>query len=682
MVSYFSWTKNPPEEVLRERFHITTGFHADQRKIIELLVQGKRVLAIQRTGWGKSLCYQMASLYYPHLTLVFSPLKALMRDQCQRCNDSYNLPSAIISSDFTEEENRTTLAKVVGGQIKILFIAPERLDNIDWQSNVRQMRISMIIIDEAHCISTWGHDFRPNYRRIVRLLDAIPSDIPVLALTATANTRVESDILEQIGRVALIVRGTMQRPNLWSHVVSCSGDKEKLAYLATILPQWQGTGIIYTATRHDAEMVAEFLCTEGIDAAYYHAGREDSVRQTIEQQLMQNRCKVVCTTNALGMGIDKPDTRFVIHYHIPPSPIHYYQEMGRAGRDGKIARCVLLYDPTDLNIQKHFISNAKPAAKYYQRIFDLLKATPYTKRDLMMKTGYSQNTVAAILTDLEDQHIIEPVIIGRKKAHHIIGQLDQTTLATYDIVQQQKQQELQEIQQYALLQNCYMGYLTAYLGDAHGYHCGTCGQCNSAHFPFPVLTQRIYERVQYFLEESFLPRIEKRGEKQPIHEAGWSLSYHGTTRFGQLVRASKYEGAGSFPKEIVQRAVKVIRERYPLDTIDGIVSVPSTKSGMLVETFARSVANELQTNYLVVLQKIRVTGEQKSFTNWVQKANNVKDAFIVSAPRLISGRTLLLIDDIYDSGYTLREVTQTLMRAGAKQIYPFTITKTQHSDDQ
>ena len=177
METGLTWQSYPPEKLLVERFHIPTGFHPGQRDIIEQLVHGKRILAIQRTGWGKSLCYQIASLYYPHLTIVFSPLKALMRDQCQRCNTMYSIPSAIVSSDFSEEENQATMEQVVAGNFKLLFIAPERLDNAGWQKYVIRMRISMIVIDEAHCIATWGHDFRPHYRRIVRLLSAHPKNV-------------------------------------------------------------------------------------------------------------------------------------------------------------------------------------------------------------------------------------------------------------------------------------------------------------------------------------------------------------------------------------------------------------------------------------------------------------------------------------------------------------------------
>src|SRR5579872_358688 len=309
MLSGLTVLNSPLETVLRERFHILSGFYPGQREIIEQLLQGKRVLAIQRTGWGKSLCYQLTSFYYPHLTIVFSPLKALMRDQCQHCNTLYGISSAIISSENTPEENVALLEQAIAGRFKILFIAPERLDNADWQVAVRKMRISMIVIDEAHCISTWGHDFRPSYRRIARLLDAIPYNTPVLALTATTNQRVEYDIMQQIG-TAIVLRGTMQRPNLYLNVVQLPCDEDKLSYLGEILPHVPGNGIIYTATKHDAEMVAGFLQQQGIAAEYYHSGRDEEQRRDIEAKLMQNHYKVVCSTNALGMGIDKPDIRF------------------------------------------------------------------------------------------------------------------------------------------------------------------------------------------------------------------------------------------------------------------------------------------------------------------------------------------------------------------------------------
>jgi ATP-dependent DNA helicase RecQ len=239
------------------------------------------------------------------------------------------------------------------------------------------------------------------------------------------------------------------------------------------------------------------------------------------------------------------------------------------------------------------------------------------------------------------------------------------------------------MQNYAQAAGCYMGYLTAYLGDSPGYHCGVCGHCQTANFPQILPSPRIQGAAAHFFEEEFLPRIEKQGsEKYPLHEAGYSLSYYGGSRTGRLVRASKYEGAGPFALTLVQRAVEVIRTYYPLYAIHAIVSVPPTKSGLLVETFARQVAATLGVEYLPVLVKLRPTQEQKELTNWVQKATNVKNAFAVQSPEFIAGRTLLLIDDIYDSGYILREVAKTLMQAGARAVYPLTITRTNHSDNQ
>ena len=678
-----TWQSNPPEQLLKERFHINTGFHPGQRDIIEQLVQGKRLLVIQRTGWGKSLCYQMASLYYPHLTLVFSPLKALMRDQCQRCNDSYGIAAGIVSSEFSLQENRATLELAVEGKLSILFIAPERLDNADWQSSVPRMRISMIVIDEAHCISTWGHDFRPHYQRIVRLLSALPSTIPVLGLTATANTRVEQDVLEQIGAAARVIRGTMWRPNLYLNVVRVSGDWDKLCYLGEVLLLRTDTGIIYTATQRDAVMVATFLQKLGLKAEYYHADREENVRSEIEQNFMKNQYQVVCSTNALGMGIDKADVRYVVHYNVPPSPIHYYQEIGRAGRDGKIAWCILLYDPADLAIQEHLIGNDIPREKYYKLVLAVLSKNPRGLReyDILLKTGLPENALRTILAGLENQCLIEWK--PDKRVYVAVNSEGRINMSSFDTVQAQKRQELDDIKYYAQLERCSMEYLTAYLGSESGYFCTVCGYCHKENFPVVSLSQRIQAVATHFLDEDFLPCIEQcKTENYLLHEAGWSLSYHGWSNIGKLVRASKYENAGPFSLSLANRAVELIKTRYPLNKINGIVSIPPTKSGLLVETFARRVANLLNLEYLSVLTKVRPTQEQKKLTNRAQKTENVKGAFSITNSQYIKGRVLLLIDDIYDSGCMLREASETLMKAGVEAVFPLTITRTLHSDNR
>lgn len=679
----YTWSTFPPERLLSERFGMQ-HFHPGQREIIEHLVKGKRVLAIQRTGWGKSLCYQLASLYYPHLTLVFSPLKALMRDQCQRCNEVYRIPAAIVGSDFTRDENRATLELAKAGKLKIIYIAPEQLSNVLWQEYVPQLHISVVVVDEAHCISNWGHDFRPEYRRIRRLLNLLPANTPVLALTATANHRVEQDIMQQIGETALLIRGSMQRSNLHVSVTHMQGDKEKLSYLAENIPVWLGSGIVYTATKESTEKVATFLKQQGIEAEYYHASRSNSVRQEIEQGLMKNRYKVVCSTNALGMGIDKPDLQFVVHYQLPASPIHYYQEIGRAGRDGNPARCILLYNSADLDIQEYFIRGAKPAYECYGSILAAIQGEIRGLRanDLLSTIKFSRNDIEHALSDLEDQDLITYIAdkntyIARTNTY-ISKRLGSIDLSFYELVYAQKQQELLDMQHYAESDGCYMGYLTAYLGDTLGYRCGVCKNCQPENFVPATPLAVVKEAAQNF-EQNFLPIIEKR---DTIMEAGWSLSYHYHTSIGKLVSSSKYRNSGIFAEGLVLQAVKAIYTFYPLTDITGIVSVPPTKSGNLVENFALRIAHRLNIPYLPVLTKTRLTQEQKNFANSVQKQKNVQGAFSIQDAQLVAGKVLLLIDDIYDSGHTLYEVAATLRRAGSKAIYPFTITKTRHSDDQ
>jgi ATP-dependent DNA helicase RecQ len=458
-----------------------------------------------------------------------------------------------------------------------------------------------------------------------------------------------------------------------------------LEYLSALLPTLPGSGIIYTATRNNAEMVAAFLRAQNIDAIHYHAGIEDSMRQEIEQLWMANTYKVICSTNALGMGIHKPDIAFVIHYQLPASPINYYQEIGRAGRDGSAARCILLYDPEDKTIQEHFIQQAKPDQQHYSAVIDALRCEPMGmgRNDILRLTGLSQTTLKKILSDLEEQGFVKHFIHRKVRKYAYIFTLRQPDQSNNEQLRSQKEQELQDIINYANNNTCLMRYLTTYLGDHEENDCHVCSKCNAQSSPPIAIHASIRQSVALFLREGFLPHIEKRGsEKKPIHEAGWSLSYHGSSPLGKQVRASKYEGAGDFSAELVVQAVKILRAHYPLEKVSGIVSIPSTTSGSLVETFARSIANTLQIEYIPALKKTRRTGEQKNFSNWIQKAANIEGAFAISNPGRINKRTLLCIDDIYDSGYTMREAGQTLMQAGALAVYPFTITRTQHSDDQ
>ncbi len=297
------------ERKLKEIFGIDC-FYDEQWKAIEKMLNGERVLMIERTGFGKSLCYQFPATQFSGMTVVFSPLIALMRDQVGALR-KLGISANYINTEHTYEENTQIIEDALNDKIKILYIAPERQENIDWLEAAQKMHISMVVIDEAHTISTWGHDFRPAFRRIINLVKLLPDAFPVLATTATATRRVQEDIEKQIGGKITTIRGSLKRDNLLLQVLRVKSEDDKLCWLGENLPKLPGTGLIYTGTRADAEIYSQWLDSLGISVIYYHAGLGEERRREIEQGLKANQWKCIVSTNALGMGIDKPDIRTV-----------------------------------------------------------------------------------------------------------------------------------------------------------------------------------------------------------------------------------------------------------------------------------------------------------------------------------------------------------------------------------
>jgi ATP-dependent DNA helicase RecQ len=293
-----------------------------------------------------------------------------------------------------------------------------RQENREWLEAIKSnIKISMVVIDEAHCISTWGHDFIPAYKRIVNLVKVLPKNFPVLATTATATERVASDIKNQVGKNLSIIRGNLLRDNFELSVVKVRDEETKMVWLAEFLQKQNGNGLIYTGTRVDTDLFSAWLQFNEISAANYNAGLDADSRKEIENGLIANKWKCVVSTNALGMGIDKPDIRFIVHTQMPQSPIHYYQEIGRAGRDGFPTKIVLLYNPEDRELPENFIKNSRPSPIKYQKVIDALKIEPLGEWNLMRKTNLKQTQVRVIKADLIDQGIIKEVMYGRSKKY-------------------------------------------------------------------------------------------------------------------------------------------------------------------------------------------------------------------------------------------------------------------------
>jgi ATP-dependent DNA helicase RecQ len=336
------------ESILQHRFGLS-GFYDEQWVAIERILRGERVLLIEKTGFGKSLCFQFPALVFDGVTVIFSPLIALMRDQVKKLK-ALGIEARCINSEQTDAENAVIINEAKTGRVKILYIAPERQENSSWIEATRAMKLAMIVVDEAHCISAWGHDFRPAFRRIINLVKLLPKNLPVLATTATATKKVEHDIAAQMGGELTVIRGNLMRSNFRLFVIQVTSEDEKLTWLGKHLPRLPGSGIIYTGTRINTEIYTRWLSYLDIPCAGYNAGLDPGSRVAVEEGLMNNQWKCVISTNALGMGIDKPDIRFIIHTQIPQSPVHYYQEIGRAGRDGEPAWIILFYSPSDRDL--------------------------------------------------------------------------------------------------------------------------------------------------------------------------------------------------------------------------------------------------------------------------------------------------------------------------------------------
>ncbi|HEX5153524.1 MAG TPA: helicase-related protein [Parafilimonas sp.] len=563
------------------------------------------------------------------------------------------------------------------GKIKILYIAPERQENREWIDATRQMNLKMVVVDEAHCVSVWGHDFRPAFRRIINLVNLLPKGLPVLATTATATKRVEQDVAKQIGGDITILRGNLMRDNFKLFVVKVNSEDEKLIWLGKNLEKLPGSGILYTGTRVDTEIYSKWFEYLKISSASYNAGLDADSRIAIETGLMNNQWKCIISTNALGMGIDKPDIRFIIHTQIPQSPIHYYQEIGRAGRDGKPSYIILFYNPEDRKLPEAFIEGGRPSIKKYERTIAAVKAELLGERDLMRRTNLKQNQIRVIKADLMEQGIIREVVIGRSKTYEFVPDSQLLNTKTFEELRNARTKDLDSMIQYVETTGSRMKFLCDYLGDNSNHRFTNCDNTGEKQIVVQV-TPEWTEKLQSFREDYF-PELEVESKGSNIVN-GVASSYYGVSNVGSAMHRCKYEGGGDFPDFLLKLVLKAFRKKFGQEKFDLIVYIPSTSSGDLVKNFAIKISQVLKFPISHNLKKTRTTQQQKVFENSYLKSDNVKDAFIYTAPGEIQGKSVLLLDDIFDSGATVKEAGRILTNFGATKIAPIVIARTVGGD--
>lgn len=659
-------------------------FYDEQWKAIQRILRGERILIIERTGFGKSLCYQYPATQFEGITVIFSPLIALMRDQVKSLKEK-GIPAHYITSGQSPEENSATIEDALCGKIKILYIAPERQENQDWIKATREMNLSMVVIDEAHTISTWGHDFRPAFRRIINLVKLLPVDLPVLATTATATNRVQRDIENQIGGRLTTIRGSLVRSNFCLYVIKVQSEDEKLIWLAQNINSIDGTGLIYTGTRVNTEVYAKWLRYNNVNAVNYNAGHDTETRKDIEDGLMRNKYKCVVSTNALGMGIDKPDIRFIIHTQIPASPIHYYQEIGRAGRDGEKTTIILFYNEAldrdgvaaDYRLPKAFIDRARPSKEKYQKAIDALQEEPLTERGLMKATNINQTQIRVIKSDLIEQGIIREVIDGRSKLLEYQYGANELDTQSFEELREAKLKDLDAMIGYVYTNKPRMQYLCDFLDDNNNT---SFSNCDNTGLPKQLVQITDYwtNRISEF-QDNYFPILEVDARSGNMIN-GVAASYYGTSNVGNTIHRSKYENGGDFPDFLLRLTLKAFWKNFGTEKFDFVLFVPPTLSGDLVRNFAYKFANAINVPLSTKLIKNRQTREQKIFQNAYLKHDNIKDAYTYTAPEEIAGKKIILIDDIYDSGATMKEIGRLLTSEGAELIVPIVIAKTVGGD--
>lgn len=673
-------------DLLRRMVGLSAEFHEGQLEAITALVEmRRRVLLVQKTGWGKSAVYLIATRMLRDrgagATLLVSPLLAPMRNQIELAERG-GVHARTINSSNPDDWDQIA-DEIDNDEVDLLLISPERINNLQFRQEILPSvanRTGLLVVDEVHCISDWGHDFRPDYRRLRRVLDLLPPNVPVLGTTATANRRVIADIGEQLGADLLTLRGPLARESLKLNVVKLPSQAERLAWLSTYLPSLPGTGIVYCLTVEDTLRVSAWLRLQGIEALAYSGETESSEREEIEQALLENRVKAVVATSALGMGFDKPDLGFVVHYQSPGSPVFYYQQVGRAGRAVPDAFGVLLLGAEDVDIQDYFISTAFPPQHQAERVIQLLaeRGAPLSMPEIERNVNIRRGRLEAMLKILEVDGAVERS--GSRWLRTLRAwSYDENR---YKAITALRHNEQQAMVDYASTSECLMALLQRQLDDDTAEPCGRCANCLNE--PASVgLDENLIFQAREFLRTRWIRLIPRKlwprnsGEWQGrigpelINAEGRALSLYGDGGWGSLVASSKIEG--TFPDDLVEASRRLIDDWKPEPRPTWVTCVPSKSHPNLVPDFAERLAKALGLPFHQLLEKVVDNRPQKEMENSSQQFRNVVEAFTIIGD--VPEDPVLLVDDITDSGWTLTVIGAMLRQAGCEAVFPFVLAR-------
>jgi ATP-dependent DNA helicase RecQ len=668
-------TREQAPRALRVALGDDARFRPGQLEAIESLVDRRsRLLVVQATGWGKSVVYFIATKLSREQghgpTVLISPLLSLMRDQIRMAERLGDLALTLNSSNT--DEWPAINAAIASDSCDILLVSPERLGNESFQEEVLpSLRggIGLLVVDEAHCVSDWGHDFRPDYRRIIRVVRLLPSNVPVLATTATANDRVVEDVVDQLGNLE-VLRGPLARRSLRLQSIHLTDQAERLAWLDQHIRGLPGSGIVYCLTVADCVRVARWLQSRDVNVAAYYGALDNDERARLEERLLQNEVKALVATVALGMGFDKPDLGFVVHFQRPGSLVAYYQQIGRAGRALDDAIAVLLIGREDDEIHDYFVSTAFPGERALRQVLDVIENEPGIRmRGIEAKLNVKRTRLAQCLTFLQ----VDQAIYRESGGYFRTPTAWVPDVDRWAGVTERRKEELARMRAFSESGDCLMQLVTAELDDPSSGRCGRCANCAGEIVPPTVESEAVRDAIE-FLRRSHRP-IEPRRQGIPVDgrsEVGRALSIWGDAGWGDLVRRGKYED-GRFHDDLVAAIADMVRSWRPSPTPAWVAAVPSLRHPDLVPDFAQRVASALGLPYVPALVKRRETEPQKTRENSEQQAANVRDAFaaIGSPP----AGPVLLIDDVVDSRWTFGECARVLRGAGVEAVFPVALAE-------
>lgn len=675
-------------------------FREHQSEAIGHIVENKgRLLVVQNTGWGKSFVYFIATRILRDSgsgpALLISPLLALMRNQIAAAK-RMGINAATINSNNMDDW-ASVIESIHRNEVDILLISPERLTNAEFVSMVMAhiaQSISLLVIDEAHCISDWGHDFRPKYRSIERIMRSLPRNMRLLATTATANNRVMADLQAVLGPELRVMRGDLSRPSLFLQTIRMPSQVDRLAWMAQQVPGMPGSGIIYVLTKRDAHLVADWLKSHGLNVEAYTGGDQPSDddasrRERLEQALLDNKLDALVATPALGMGFDKPDLSFVIHYQTPGSVVTYYQQVGRAGRALDSAYGILLSGEEEQEINDFFIESAFPSQNEVRLIIEALEHEPdgLSVPEMCARLNISMGRISKTV-DLLSLESPAPIAKTGTRWQLTTTNLHPSFWERAERLTSLRRDEQLQMQQYVDLKDGHMAFLINALdGDIRALT-----QPDIPPLPVSVDAQLQLQAAAFLRRTSLpitprkkwpnwgMPQYGLKGNIPPNQHAqtGRALCYWGDAGWGEAVRLGKYS-LGHFGEELVAASAESVREWVVQPALAWVTSIPSLRHPVLVPDFARRLAAALNLPYHEVLHRTEQRPEQKSMANSIQQARNVDGSLAVLPEKLPRG-AVLLVDDMVDSQWTFTVASWLLRTHGSGEVFPFALAKTGHGD--